>query len=332
VVDTVTQAARLQPAATDPSSWNAPPARFAGGLIAIAFVIMTGASADAEDDRLIDDPPVPANIATSDVIDLGANFNRNVLEMGHGGFGLTGTDASAPASPADAAGGDADPASIAKIRGIADERFARIDTFCGLTEQQRRKLRLAVELDTRRTAEAIDAVRRKYRGMRVNQQDAEWQKRFMEWQRDVESCRARLDLLCDADSLLMKALPSTLDAEQHARFVAEKDASLDCLWRAIVARVLVDFDDSLGLDEEQHEKLTSLLLAERPRLRVDGRSGCRVAQFAPQLVGLALTRIDDARLAQVVSPRQAKFLRQFANNGRAIRQHLESLRLLEKEP
>lgn len=294
----------------------------------IAFSIVAGAAADAEDDQPVDDPPVPANFTTSSVIDLGENFDRNVLEMGHGGFSLNGTDASAPAPPADAAATE----TMGKIRGIADERFARIDSLCGLTEQQRRKLRLAAELDTRRTAEAIDAVRRKYRGLRMNQQDAEWQKRFQEWQKDVESCRARLDLLCDGDSLLMKALPSLLDDEQNARFVAEKEASLECLWRAIIARVLVEFDDSLGLDDEQHEKLTSLLLAERPRLRVGGRSRSRAAQFAPQLVGLALTRIDDARLATVVSPRQAKSLRQFANNGRGMQRHLESQGLLEKDP
>jgi hypothetical protein len=130
----------------------------------------------------------------------------------------------------------------------------------------------------------------------------------------------------------MKALPSTLDEEQHARYVAEKEASLDCLWRAIVARVLVEFDDLLGLDEGQHEKLTSLLLAERPRLVVNLRSRCRAVQFAPSLVGLALARVDDARLAAVVGPRQAKFLRQFANNVRGMRQHLEAQRLLEKDP
>jgi hypothetical protein len=325
----MTRSARTQPAETDRSWWSSPPTRQAA--IAIVAVIMAAALADAEDDRPSDDPPAVANAGQNNFIDLGENFDRNVFEMGRGGFFLHGSSEATPA--AGAAGGDADPASLAKIRGIADERFARIDALCGLTEPQRRKLRLAVELDARRTAEAIDAVRQKYRGMRVNQQDAEWQKRFNEWQKDVEACRDRLYLLCDGNSLLMKALPSTLDAEQHARFVAEKEASIDCLWRAIVARVLVDFDDSLGLDEEQHEKLESLLVAERLRLRVDGRSKqSTAAQFAPQLIGLALKRIDDARLASICSPRQAKFLRQFANTFAGMRQHIESQGLLEKEP
>ena len=321
----------MQPAASDRTWWNPPPTRLAGGAIAIIVIIMAGALADAEDDRPIDDLPAPGGVVQNNFIDLGENFDRNVFKMHGEGFGLIHVS-SAAAPPAGAAGGDADAASLAKIRGIADDRFARIDVLCGLTEPQRRKLRLASELDTRRTAEAIDAVREKYRGMRVNNQDAEWHKRFQEWQKDVEACRNRLDQLCGSDSFLMKALPSMLDAEQHARFVAEKEARLDCLWRAIVARVLIDFDDFLGLDEEQHEKLESLLVGERLQLRIDGGSKLSAVEFGQTLVGLALTRIDDAELASIVSPRQAKRLRQLANASRAMRQHIVSRGLLEKKP
>lgn len=321
----------MQPVASDRPWWNPPPTRQAGGAIAIIVIIMTGALADAEDDRPIDDPPARGGVVQHNFIDLGENFDRNVFEETRGSFGLNHVS-SAAAPPAGAAGGDAAAASLAKIRGIADDRFARIDALCGLTEPQRRKLRLAVELDARRTAEAIDAVREKYRGMRVNNLDAEWHKRFQEWQKDVEACRDRLELLCDGNSLLMKALPSTLDDEQHARFVAEKEARLDCLWRAIVARVLIDFDDFLGLDEEQHEKLESLLVAERLQLRIDGGSNLSAFEFGQKLVGLALTRIDDAVLASIVSPRQAKLLRQIANASLTMRQHIESRGLLEKEP
>ena len=327
----MTGSAPPQPAAPDRPWWNPPPARFAGELFVLAVLI--AAAAEAEDDRPIDDLPAPANTATN-VIDLGANFDRNVLEMGRNSFSFMGTAAPAgrvrPAKRI--AGRPADPLDIAKIRGISGEQFARIDALCGLTERQRRKLQLAVEVDTRRTAEAIEAVRERYRDMRMEPGGAEWNTRVQEWQKDVESCRTLLDGFCDGDSLLMKALPTTLDADQYARFVAERQASIDCLWRALVAGVLVDFDDALGLDDEQHGKLEGLLLAAQPPLRINDRLKIRAAQFAPQFVGLALARIDDAQLAGVVSPRQAKYLRQFANNNRGMQQNLESMGLLRKGP
>lgn len=311
------------------------PARAVTVIVAAVAVIVVagGAVAIAEDDRPVDDPPsAPAAHVQSSFIDLGEDFDRNVFEQPHGGFSLHGAAGPAGPSPAGEGGRESGPGSLAKVRAIADERFARIDALCRLTEPQRRKLRLALESDVRRSAEVIDAVRRKYRGMRVNTQDPAWQKVFQEWQQDVTVCREKLRSVCDGDSLVMKALPTALDADQHAQFVAETNARRDCLWRSIVVRELVGFDTVLGLDERQHEELEALLLAERPRLRVGFHAPAVMFQFAPQLVGLSLARIEDARLASVVSPRQAKLLRQFAQAGVGIRQHIESQGLLEKEP
>lgn len=290
------------------------------------------AVATAEDDLAIDAPPPVNGGQNADVFDLGENFDRRVFDLDAGGAILRQANAPAAAPPAGVAGGDATSASLERVRGIADERFARIDAVCGLTEPQRRKLRIAIESDVRRTADAIDEARQKYRGMRVSQQDPPPPKQFTEWMEDVHACRMQLELLCDdEESLLMKALPSTLDAEQHARLSTETNAILDCRWRAIVARVLIDFDDSLGLDERQHEKLEALLLAERPRLRIGGRSRVAAIQCAPQLVCLSLARIGNDKVASIVSPRQGKLLGVFANRAERMRQQVELQGLLEKE-
>lgn len=327
------ESTRMRPAASERPWWKPGWAGRVEGVILIMIVVAVVGVANAEDDLAVDDPP-PVNLGRRQtaVWDFDQNFDRSVFDLEPAGVIFRQANARATAPPAGIAGGDATSATLAKVRGIADEQLARIDAFCGLTEPQRRKLRLAIESDSRRTADAIDAVRQKYLGMKMSPQDPAWQGRLKEWQQDGEACRKQLDVLCRGESLLEKALPSTLDAEQQARLAIETDACLDCLWRSIVARVMVDFDDVLGLDRQQHENLESLLLSERPRLRIGRRSKVTAVQFAPQLVALALAPIEDERLASIVNPRQARRLRTFANSFAGMRDHIESQGLLEKAP
>lgn len=309
------------------------PKKWALVCAAASVVIAVVTVATAEDDRPVDDPtPTPTANGRDTFIDLGENFVQNAFDGNRHGFALRGTSDVAGKPPAAGAVQTAETPILPKVRAIAEERFRRIDAFCGLSEPQRRKLRFALESDIRRTAESIDAVWRKYHGVIVNQSDAAWQALSHEWHKDVRSCQDRVQSLCEEDSLLMKALGSTLDAEQHARFVAETEARRDYFWRSMVAREMIALDESLGLDERQHEELQALLLAERPRMRIGFQAPVVVFHFTPHIVAMALGRIDDSRLSSVVSPRQVKFLKQAAQMGAGIRNHLESIGFLEKEP
>lgn len=312
--------------------WKPAGTGWAERVVAIMIGVAVVAVANAEDDLLVDEPPpvTPWQRQTA-TWDFGENFDRSVFEPERKNPFIHRANAPATAPPAETTGADAASTSLARVFRIAEEPFARIDSLGGLTDPQRRKLRLAIESDARRTADAIDPVRRKYLGMKLNQRDGAWPERFKEFQADVEACRKRLDLLSSGESLLMKALPTTLAPEQHARLATETDASLDFLWRTIVARVMVQFDDVLGLDEKQHENLESLLLAERPQLPSGGRSRLTAIQLGPQLVALSLTRIEKDRLASAVSPRQAKLLRAFTNTFSDLRQILERQGLPQKE-
>lgn len=305
-------------------------------VVAVVCIVAGGAAATAEDDRP-EDPPKPAGVQ-SNFIDLGEQMDRNIATLGPKGRVAGGR---APGirvtpmqrrQPAGGEGSVSEPDILAMHREIADERFKQIDLLCGLTEPQRRKLRLALESDIRRSTEAIEAVRRKYRGIRVDQNTPEWHKVAPGWHQDIEACRGVFQSLCDENSTFMRALPATLDADQRARMTAERDTYRECVWRAIVARALLDFDERLGLDEPQSEKLESLLVASPPPLRLHHRQAPTVMfQLGSHLVGLALTRIDDATLSSIVSPRQTKFLRQFANASVGMRQHMESQGILGKE-
>jgi len=310
-------------------------ARSWGHLWAAVAVVLIGAVVRGEDDRAVDDVPPAARQMQeqqqANRVDLGAQFDQNVFQETGGGFHVI---AGRRRVTMTGAAGDQGPevSALMVARKAADVRLAQIDSVCSLTDTQRRKLRLAMESDVRRLAEAIEAERRKYQGVEVNFGDQAGQKKWQQFQQDVQRCRERLRGLFDADSLLTKVLPTTLDAEQHARLTAESAARRSARWRGLVAAAMHKFDDLLGLDERQYDEIEKLLLEREPALRVD-RPGSRQDFNAQQmLVSLVLSEIDAQRLQGIVSGRQWQMLAQIANQGKSMRSYIEAQGLLEKVP
>jgi hypothetical protein len=220
--------------------------------------------------------------------------------------------------------------TLAFVRRLGEDRLARIDAICGLTDAQRRKLRLAMESDVRRLAEEIEPVRTKYAGVVVNLSDQEGQRKWQELQQDVQRCRQLFQGLFDEESLFVKVLPTTLDAEQQARLTAEIAARRSYRWRAIVAGAIRKYDDILGLDQGQYDEIEKLLLEREPPLRVEGPVNRNAMQAQQMLVFMVLSEVEAKRLQSVVSDRQWQVLAQLANQGKAMRSHIEAQGLLEK--
>lgn len=304
---------------------------------AIACLLAVGVVGRAEDDRAVDDAPQGAqrnNQQQANWIDLGANFDTNVFQQTGGGFSLTHGRRRQPAPgtsrPESGAAAAAESPTLATIRKLGDARLARIDAACGLSEAQRRKLRLAMESDIRRLAEEIDAERRKYQGVEVNFADQDGQRRWQQFQQDVQRCRERLQTLLNTDSLFMKVLPTTLEPDQYARLTAETDARRATLWKGLVAAAMLKLNDLLGLDQGQFDALEKLLLDRQPPLRLEGFASRQNQHAQQMLVFMVLSEIDGERLRTGVSERQGKMLAQFAAQGKAMRSFIEAQGLLEK--
>lgn len=306
---------------------------------AVACLVIAGAPLRAEDDRAVDDLPQAAQQQAqqqANWIDLGANFDTNVFQQ-TGGFSLThgrrqqrgqGPGSSRPEAGSAAA---AESPTLATVHKLGDARLARIDAACGLTELQRRKLRLAMESDVRRLAEEIDVERHKYLDVEVNFADQDGQRRWQQFQQDVQRCRERLRDLLDADSLFMKVLPTTLEPEQFARLTAETDARRAALWQGLVAAAMLKLNDLMGLDQAQYEQLEKQLLDKQPPLRIEGFASRQNQHAQQMLVFMVLSEIDGERLRAGVSERQGKMLAQFAAQGKAMRSFIEAQGLLEQE-
>ena len=308
-----------------PSPWSWCRVWLAASLLLVGQVIR------AEDDVAVDDiDPFTLQRQQQQQAnrhDLGANFEINIFEQVNG-FTLR-SFAQVTETKGD---GDQAPKSttLAFGRRLGETRLARIDAICGLTEAQRRKLRLAMESDVRRLAEEIEPVRTKYTGVVVNLSDQQGQQKWQEFQHDAQRCRQLLQGLLDAESLFSKVLSTTLDAEQQARLTAENAARRSYRWRAFVGGVMRKYDDMLGLDQRQYDEIEKLLLEREPPLRVEGRSDRNFMQSQQLLVLMVLSEVDAKRLQAAVSDRQWKVLAQLANQGKAMRSHIEAQGLLEK--
>lgn len=301
---------------------------------AIACWVAACGAGRAEDDQVMD--VVTAGEAQVRAqrdggwVELGPTFDRNLFQQTEG-FSWTGGRRIAAGARA-AAAGPGDSAALATLRTLGANRIARIDAICGLTDQQRRALQLAVESDARRIADEIEAERRKYRDIGVDLRDQEGQKRFQQLQQDVQRCRAALRNPFAARSLLLETLATTLDERQQGLLTADAEARRDALWRGVVAGAMLRMDSLLGLDQRQYEALEALLLERRPRLRTEGFSSRQNVHARQMLAFLVLAEIDPGRLRALVSERQMALLERLTDQGRSMRAIVVAQGLIEDEP
>ena len=201
---------------------------------------------------------------------------------------------------------------LAPVRQRAEARIAAVDRIVGLAEKQRKKLEIAAASDLRRLTDAVTEARAKYAGRMLKMDarnggfGAEAQKTMQELGKDALRCRELIGNATGPESLLAKVITGTLDEPQAAKYKAVMDGRRDCRWKASVATLLGQLDETLGLTQKQHDALTAALLAAAPSAEELAGGGQGSAQVAGQLVAgrLSAAISGDAKLAAVLDPRQ----------------------------
>ncbi len=314
-------------------------------LVAAVLVPVACATCPAADDRVVEAVRPEARQAEENqhLIDLGANFDANLFEQQGNGWVLRGGNGLQVQGRlvingrvVVGGGREAAPAespTFARARPLAEKRIGRIDDAVGLTPEQRQRLQLAIESDIRRFASEIAEVRSRFAEVRVNLNDQEGQKTWHRFQQEVQRCRQRLRGLFDDGSLFAKVLPATLAPDQLSAIEAEARARRSFRWRAIVAATLVKMDETLGLEEKQHELIERTLLEREPALRVDELSPEQDnAHLQQNLVYMVLASADEAAIRKGVSERQWRTLALLMNQGKAMRSWIEQQGILEGPP
>lgn len=307
---------------------------------AIGCAVAVSLASHGEDDLVVDDgADTPAEVHGRQAeYDLQESFDLSVFNARVHGTGIQFTNQrSTPRNdrlPTAESAGHSESQTVAKVLAVVEPQFQQIAAMVDLSKPQDRKLRLAFESEVRRAVEEIDVCRQKYLGVILKGQwgaDPKQQQLMQQFQKDVQQCRERMRQICRAGSLLAKTIPTTLDADQQAQLNAVVDGRLDGLWRSIVARQMIRFETSLGLDQGQHEALEALLVEVRPALQHSFGTAPHVLPYADVLVRLAILDIGSERLRTAVSVRQAQVLWQYSQQVAGQRQHLESHGVLQKK-
>jgi len=310
------------------TAWPPPSSRWGRrGVILAAALFPLVAAPGADDTVPVAEPAGQPISRPPNMIDLGANFDPNLFDqpgngwsIRHGVQGVREGDDRIHDSPA-----------LSRSRTLGGKQIERIDAACGLSAEQRRRLKLAVESDARWFATEIDTIRGRYAGNNVNMNDVAGQKQWHAFQQDVQRCRNRLRQMFGEESLFAASLPATLDERQLACLAAERASRRSFHWRAMVAEVLVRLDDTLGLSQRQHEELEKMLLAREPPLRIDEAAVLRDdPNVRRHLVLLVLSEVDGRVLRAAVSDRQWPALAALANQGKGMRSWVEQQGVLEK--
>jgi len=310
----------------------------AWSVIAVVGCLVGQSPASADDEVLADETAEKQAIQQPHMIDLGVNFDSNLFERsantwviqggGQGGVirmnggvivAVQQGDSRGPESPA-----------LLKARAAGQKRIERIGSACGLSDAQRKRLELAVESDARRFAAEIDTTRARYQGRQVNMNDPAGQKEWHAFQQDVQRCRERLRQIFDSGSLLVTSLGTTLDERQLASLHEEQSSRRAYQWKALVAEALAKLDDTLALNEEQHDAIEKVLVAREPPLRAEmAPNALADSNLRRNLVLMVLAEVDAKELRATVSERQWRTLGNLTSQGRAMRSWIEQQGVLE---
>lgn len=299
--------------------------RLAGFLAAIVVVACADA-VQAVDDVVVEqtDRAEEDSDAQQNMIDLEAQFDQTV-------FGeQPGWEAGGEDEP-DQRGGDRARDILAGADRLAARRLAAIERICGLRPAQVRALRLAMESDIRRMADAVGRERAKYVGGRVNLNDQAGQRRFNVMQQEAARSHTRVRNLFETGSLFRKSLVAVLDESQAGRLAASRDQQRALVWKSLVLTVMLEVDERLGLDQSQADALERILLEKVPPLRVESPVTEMDQQHNQEMLVYAmLAEADQKRLKAAVSARQWRMLSQYVSQGRGQRENLEQQGLIEK--
>lgn len=213
--------------------------------------------------------------------------------------------------------------------GVLLLQVSALDGMCGLSAAQRAKCEVAARLDTDRSMDGIEAVRRRYGGRTVDLQNpagqAEWQRFNQEGQAALE----KLQQVGEGAGLLPRVIVGMLDDTQRSAWRRESELREQARWRSVVDAGMSQLDVALGLTSVQHEAIRTLLMEKPLRINhtkiwMQGNGG----HFAPFVCRYGLAQLDPARLKPLLSRRQWKTLGQFIEQGKAMATHLKQQQMI----
>ena len=191
--------------------------------------------------------------------------------------------------------------------------------ICELTDSQKQKLRLAASNDIRRFFNEFEALRKKYKSGKQDQQA--WQNIWQE----IQPLQTKMSSgLFGDNSFFAKSTRSVMTAEQLAKYEIAVRERRRLRYRASVEVVMETLENSVPLRDEQHDAIVKLLIEEtKPPLAF--------GQHDQMVVAYNLAKIPEEKLKPVLDERQWRLMQVQINQGRGWEHWLIQQGLIAKD-
>lgn len=194
-------------------------------------------------------------------------------------------------------GGGKNAASArASIDSLLAMQIDEIDRACGLTDAQKKKLRLAGTGDVKRIFDAYEEKKRKFQGLKNDQN------RINEIFQEIQPLQTTINAgPFGDDSIFAKTIGRALDGPQAERYEKVSREKRAYRYRARVELAVNMLDGYVGMSADQRHRLTAVLVEETRPPKKFGRYDYQCVIF--QASGLPEARLrpifDDAQWRRV---------------------------------
>jgi len=186
-----------------------------------------------------------------------------------------------------------------------------IDRTCGLSEFQKRKLRLAGRGDIERFFRTFEKVKQKFQLIRNDQQ------KVNQIFQDVTPLQAQMTTgLFTRDSLLQKCLVNTINREQFLKYVKVDQERRSFHHEAKIGIVITMLNQSVPITSEQRRQLVGLL-------RRETRPPRKSSQYDYYAMMHQISKIDEAKLTLILDDIQWQVFKKQLAQMRGMEQWLK---------
>ena len=144
-------------------------------------------------------------------------------------------------------------------------RIEELERTCGLTENQKKKLKLAGRGDIKRVFDRVEEAKRKFQRNWNDPNNNIWEA--------IQPLQVEINAgLFKEDSLFQKTIKNTLNSEQAARYDSLMRERNLTRYRATVEWFVVTLDRFLGFNDDQRRRLAELIVNDTEPPRRFGQS------------------------------------------------------------
>ncbi len=181
-----------------------------------------------------------------------------------------------------------------RLDSLLSLQIEDVERTCGLTEDQKKKLRLAGKGDVKHFFDRVAEKKRKFQLVKNDQNQ------IGQIFQEIQPLQLTLSSgPFDQGSMFHKTILKTLDPAQAAKYEKAVREKLQFRYKAKVELVVANLDEALGLRADQRKKLVTLFLDET-------RPPKKYGQYDYYIMMLQASRLPEAKLKPIFEDAQWK--------------------------